>query len=110
MSNEADEVRQRYARRHASVEPDRYSLLRPDVWQTVQERQRAIQIRRNAVRVGTLEEAMVEGFNSATGQWIGRTSQNFTLNFTRAEARIGSYLPVRVTRAGPNSLAGEAVN
>ena len=53
---------------------------------------------------------MVEGFNSATGQWIGRTSQNFTLNFTRASAEIGSYLPVRVTRAGPNSLAGEAVN
>ena len=76
----------------------------------LQERQRAIQIRRNADKVGTIEEAMVEGFNSATGQWIGRTSQNFTLNFTRAAAEIGSYLPVRVTRAGPNSLAGEAVN
>ena len=42
MSSEADQVRQRYARRLSSVEPDRYSLLKPDVWQTVQERQRAM--------------------------------------------------------------------
>lgn len=36
---EAQAVAERYARRTA---PDRYSLLRPDVWQTVQERQRAL--------------------------------------------------------------------
>lgn len=84
----------------------------------VQERQRAIQIRRNAELVGTVEETMIEGFNQATGQWIGRTSQNRTLNFmhaahpgpTEGETLTGSYLNVRVTRAGPNSLAGEAVN
>ncbi|MGD1096419.1 MAG: tRNA (N6-isopentenyl adenosine(37)-C2)-methylthiotransferase MiaB [Bryobacteraceae bacterium] len=76
----------------------------------VQERQRAIQIKRNAGYVGVLEECLVEGFNQATGQWIGRTSQNKTLNFLRAgaeEALLGSYVNVRVTRAGPNSLAGE---
>ena len=33
-------VRQRYARR--AITDQRYSLLRPDVWQTVQERQRAM--------------------------------------------------------------------
>ncbi len=84
----------------------------------VQERQRAIQIRRNAELVGTVEETMIEGFNQATGQWIGRTSQNRTLNFTHPAhpspveggTLTGSYLNVRVTRAGPNSLAGEAVN
>ena len=38
--DEADAVTQRYARR-AAVD-NRYSLLRPDVWQTVQERQRAM--------------------------------------------------------------------
>jgi SAM-dependent methyltransferase len=37
MSDEPDAVRARYARRGDS---GRYSLLRPDVWQTVQERQR----------------------------------------------------------------------
>src|SRR5579884_1335524 len=48
----------------------------------LQERQRAIQIRRNGELVCTVEESMVEGYNKATGQWIGRTSQNRTLNFT----------------------------
>jgi tRNA-2-methylthio-N6-dimethylallyladenosine synthase len=79
----------------------------------VQERQRAIQIRRNAAYVGTVEECLVEGFNQATGQWIGRTSQNKPLNFLRVgeeESLAGCYVDVRVTRAGPNSLAGECVN
>jgi len=79
----------------------------------LQERQRAIQIRRNSESIGAVEEVMVEGRNQALGQWIGRTSQNRTLNFTRAndgaENLIGRYLPVRVTRAGPNSLVGESV-
>jgi SAM-dependent methyltransferase len=38
--DEADAVAQRYARRAAA--DGRYSLLRPEVWQTVQERQRAM--------------------------------------------------------------------
>src|SRR5580704_13175322 len=51
----------------------------------VQERQRAIQIRRNAAYLGVVEECLVEGFNKATGQWIGRTSQNKTLNFLKPD-------------------------
>ena len=99
----------------------------------VQERQRAIQVRRNAAYLGSVEECLVEGFNKATGQWIGRTSQHKTLNFLKPEAPrreamnpetldqetpncgtnptehnlLGRYVDVRVTRAGPNSLAGE---
>jgi tRNA-2-methylthio-N6-dimethylallyladenosine synthase len=80
----------------------------------LQEKQRGIQLRRNAEYIGTVEEVMVEGLNKSTGQWIGRTSQNKTLNFTSAAAAsdslIGQYLPVRVLRAGPNSLVGESVN
>jgi len=78
----------------------------------VQEKQRAIQIRRNAAYLGVVEECLVEGFNQATGQWIGRTSQNKTLNFVRRgeEDLRGRYVEARVTRAGPNSLAGECVN
>jgi tRNA-2-methylthio-N6-dimethylallyladenosine synthase len=78
----------------------------------LQERQRQIQIRRNAAYVGNIEECLVEGFNKATGQWIGRTSQHKTLNFLRPAGGdiTGTYVDVRVTRAGPNSLAGEAVN
>lgn len=83
----------------------------------LQEKQRGIQIRRNAAYVGKQEEVHVEGFNKATGQWIGRTSQNKTLNFTdstlaepKGEATfVGKYMDVLVTRAAPNSLAGESV-
>ncbi len=39
---EPDAVRDRYKRRKSAVEPSRYSPLHPDVWQTVQERQRAM--------------------------------------------------------------------
>jgi tRNA-2-methylthio-N6-dimethylallyladenosine synthase len=76
----------------------------------VQEHQRQIQIRRNAAYVGAVEECLVEGFNKATGQWIGRTSQYKTLNFlhpTAADGLVGQYVDVRVTRSGANSLAGE---
>jgi len=84
----------------------------------LQEHQRTIQIRRNSELVGTVEEAFVEGYNQATGQWIGRTTQNRTLNFIHpehagpkeGETLAGGYWNVRVTRAGPNSLAGEAVS
>ena len=77
----------------------------------IQEAQRKIQTRRNAQYVGNREECLVEGFNKATGQWIGRTSQNKTLNFlwpAAPEGVLGKYVEVQVTRAGPYSLAGEA--
>src|SRR4051812_1850414 len=77
----------------------------------LQEKQRAIQIRRNAEMIGEIREVLVEGRHESLGQWIGRTSDNRTLNFTHPFANgdtlIGKYLPVRVTRAGPNSLVGE---
>jgi len=53
---------------------------------------------------------MVEGKNDARRQWVGRTSQNKTLNFTgpdTASLAIGSYVPERVTVAFPNSLLGQ---
>ena len=74
------------------------------------EKQRGIQQARNREHIGEILEVMVEGKNEARGQWIGRTSQNKTLNFTaRADAKVavGSYYPVQVTTAFPNSLAGE---
>jgi tRNA-2-methylthio-N6-dimethylallyladenosine synthase len=83
--------------------------------QMVQERQRSIQIRRNAKYVGEVTEVHVEGFNKATGQWIGRTSQNKTLNFHHEapvanDSLLGKYMPVLVTRAGANSLVGESLH
>jgi tRNA-2-methylthio-N6-dimethylallyladenosine synthase len=77
----------------------------------VQERQRAIQMRRNAESIGAVEEVMVEGRHESKGQWVGRTAQNWTLNFSGrdSEKLLGEYVPVRVTRAGPNSFVGEAM-
>ena len=55
---------------------------------------------------------MVEAHNQARGQWIGRTSQNKTLNFiapAAATPKVGTYVPVVVTASFPNSLVGEMV-
>lgn len=76
------------------------------------ERQRGIQKSRNRKHIGEHCEVMVEGKNETRNQWIGRTSQNKTLNFTAdpgATIQPGSYVPVRVTAAFPNSLVGELV-
>ena len=81
----------------------------------LQEKQRTIQMRRNAEYVGRVEPVHVEGYNRATGQWIGRTTQNKTLNFVdpavpnpeEGRTLVGKYLDVLVTRASPHSLAGE---
>ena len=78
----------------------------------VLERQREIQRTSYCRHIGSIIEVMVEGKNEARGQWIGRTSQNKTLNFTAAAEKspqIGSYHPIRVTASFPNSLVGEIV-
>jgi len=77
----------------------------------LQEKQRAIQLRRNSQWIGRTVEVLVESFNPGTGQWVGRTSENRVVNFTCPEgvkeSLAGRYVHVHVTRAGPNSLAGE---
>jgi tRNA-2-methylthio-N6-dimethylallyladenosine synthase len=76
------------------------------------EKQRDIQRVRYQKHLGQEVEVMVEGKHEARKQWVGRTSQNKTLNFTtpeNAKLELGSYLPVRVTTAFPNSLLGEMV-
>jgi tRNA-2-methylthio-N6-dimethylallyladenosine synthase len=80
----------------------------------LQEKQRSIQIRRNAALLGTEQEVLVEGRHEQLGQWVGRTSQNRVVNFTMpgpaAEQQwLGRYCRARVTRSGPNSLVGEFV-
>ena len=75
-------------------------------------RQKEIQISRYSKYIGQQCEVMVEGANQARAQWIGRTSQNKTLNFTAMgceEPKVGSYVPVLVTGSFPNSLLGELV-
>lgn len=79
----------------------------------LQEKQRRIQLRRNAELIGREEEVLVEGRREKSQQWIGRTTQNRVLNFTNPAGDSsdlrGSYCRVRVTGSGPNSLVGELV-
>jgi len=97
--------------------PDAEKARRLDV---LMAKQRDIQKLRYKNYIGKISEVMVEGYNEARGQWIGRTSQNKTLNFTlpsgkSADAvattipRTGTYAQVRVTTSFPNSLLGELV-
>jgi tRNA-2-methylthio-N6-dimethylallyladenosine synthase len=77
------------------------------------DRQREIQRARYQKHIGKILEVMVEGKNDARGQWIGRTSQNKTLNFVAPndiQVNVGSYYQVRVTQAFPNSLVGEVLS
>ena len=80
--------------------------------QILQERQREIQRANYEKKIGRILEVMVEGRNQAREQFIGRTSQNITLNFTAPAGfnpAVGSYVDVLVTRSYPNSLVGELV-
>ncbi len=72
-------------------------------------RQREIQRVSYQRHLGEVLPVMVEGYNTARGQVIGRSTQNKTINFTApAVPAVGSYLDVRITQVFPNSLAGEA--
>ncbi len=78
----------------------------------LQEKQREIQRRNYHKHLGQTIEVLVEGKNEARKQWVGRTSQNKTLNFSAPEDAIpslGSYVPVLTTATFPNSLLGEMV-
>jgi tRNA-2-methylthio-N6-dimethylallyladenosine synthase len=80
--------------------------------EAIMSHQREIQIERFQKYIGQELEVMVEGKNAARQQWIGRTSQNKTLNFAAPEAsnpQIGTYVKVRATQSFPNSLLGELV-
>jgi len=80
--------------------------------QSLLDRQRELQRVNYVKHIGEILEAAVEGHNQQRGQVIGRTTQNKTLNFTTGSPILpapGSYVPVRVTAAFPNSLVGEAV-
>jgi tRNA-2-methylthio-N6-dimethylallyladenosine synthase len=81
--------------------------------QVLLDRQREMQRVNYARHIGQEVEVMVEGYNTARGQVMGRTSQNKTLNFTTAQPILpapGSYVQVKVTQSFPNSLVGVAVS
>jgi tRNA-2-methylthio-N6-dimethylallyladenosine synthase len=76
------------------------------------DRQREIQREHYGRHLGQVQECMVESYNPARGQVVGRSSQNKTVNFTTAQIAqppVGSYVPVRITQTLPNCLVGEAM-
>ena len=76
----------------------------------LQEVQREIQSRRNATLVGNTFELLVGNKSRRENQWSGHTACNRVVNFASQErALLGTYVQVRATGAGPNSLVGEHV-
>jgi tRNA-2-methylthio-N6-dimethylallyladenosine synthase len=89
----------------ADAVPDKEKSRRLAV---LQDRQRQIQIARNASLVGATFEVLVDARHAARGQWSGRSTSNRVVNFVSpCENLLGEYVQVRITRAGPNSLVGE---
>ena len=89
--------------------PDGEKALR---LQVLLDRQREIQRVNYSRHLGQLMEVMVEGYNPARSQVVGRSSQNKPVNFSSAQPIApapGSYLQVKITATHPNSLVGEAV-
>jgi tRNA-2-methylthio-N6-dimethylallyladenosine synthase len=67
----------------------------------------AVAARRNAERVGGVEEVLVEGSSRTDpGLLRGRTRRNTTVNFS-GEAAAGELVSVRIARATSMTLAGE---
>ena len=76
----------------------------------LQEVQREIQSQRNATLVGNTFELLVSNKSRRENQWSGHTACHRVVNFTSQQsALLGTYVQVRVTGAGPNSLVGEQV-
>jgi tRNA-2-methylthio-N6-dimethylallyladenosine synthase len=76
----------------------------------LQEKQREIQMARNAALEGLTFEVLVSGKSRRENQWSGYTTSHRVLNFaSQATELLGTYVQVRVTGAGPNCLVGEQV-
>ncbi len=76
----------------------------------LQEKQREIQTARNTALIGQTFEVLVGGKSRRENQWSGYTTSHRVLNFaSQAKELLGTYVQVRVTGAGPNSLVGEHV-
>jgi len=70
--------------------------------------QREIQLERHAAMVDTEVDVLVDSV-SRRREWEvqGRTSGNTVVNFPGPREWLGQTVPVRITRAGANSLGGE---
>jgi len=74
----------------------------------LQSLQRAIQTVLHEASVGRDEEVLVDSI-SRRREWelSGRSTANTSVNFPGTPDLVGAFVRVRITRGGPNSLAGE---
>ncbi|MDP4200558.1 MAG: tRNA (N6-isopentenyl adenosine(37)-C2)-methylthiotransferase MiaB [Bacteroidota bacterium] len=64
--------------------------------------------RRNLLDVGCEHTVLVEGRSKKNaGEWKGRTDTNKTVIFPRADAEVGEYRQVSITRSNSATLFGE---
>jgi tRNA-2-methylthio-N6-dimethylallyladenosine synthase len=71
--------------------------------------QREIQLELNAHMVGRIEDVLVDSASRRRSTELsGRTSANVVVNLPGDASWIGRVLPVRIERAGPHSVWGQA--
>ncbi len=76
----------------------------------LQQYQREIQMERNEKLAGKMFEVLVDTRHESRNQWAGKTTSHRVIHFAEPLPELlGKYVLVRVTGAGPNSLAGEFV-
>lgn len=76
--------------------------------QALQSLQRQLSEEATQRYVGTVRPVLVEGRSRKRAEEIcGRTPENWVVNFPGTVDRVGQVVPVRITRASPNSLRGE---
>jgi tRNA-2-methylthio-N6-dimethylallyladenosine synthase len=84
------------------VKQDRLSIL--------QKIQREITLERNQALEGQVKEVLVEGLSKQSDQDVtGRTRSNKIVNFSGDMNLVGKLVPVKITKAYPHSLRGEAI-
>jgi len=75
----------------------------------LQDLQRGIQLALHGAMVGRVEPVLVDAVSRRRATEIsGRTPGNIVVNLPGESAWIGTVMPVRIERAGPNSLWGRA--
>ncbi len=75
----------------------------------LQAMQRKITLECSQARLDKIYEVLVDGVSERNPDQVhGRTTQNSIVNFTGSPSLIGTMARVKVTRANPNSLTGEA--
>jgi tRNA-2-methylthio-N6-dimethylallyladenosine synthase len=76
----------------------------------LQSLQRDIQSRLHARAVGSVVDVLVDAASRRRGwELSGRTTGNTVVNFPGPSSWVGRTVPVRIERAGPNSVWGEVV-